>query len=192
MINRLKKIIGLNNDSKMTNEHNEALPLEDLNDLLQDESVDNQEVESENETAETVSKQDYNELKDKYLRMFAEFDNYKKRTVKERIDTLKTASQDTLSAFLPIVDDFDRAAKNGEGLNEGIQLIYNKINGIMSQRGIKAMDSTGEAFNAEFHEAITEIPVPDEAMKGKVIDTVEKGYFLNDKIIRYAKVVVGK
>jgi molecular chaperone GrpE len=192
MINRLKKIIGLNNDSKMTNEHNETLPVEDLNDLLQDESVDNQEVESENEATETVSKQDYNELKDKYLRMFAEFDNYKKRTVKERIDTLKTASQDTLSAFLPIVDDFDRAAKNGEGLNEGIQLIYNKINGIMSQRGIKAMESNGEEFNAEFHEAITEIPVPDEAMKGKVIDTVEKGYFLNDKIIRYAKVVVGK
>ncbi len=192
MINRLKKIIGLNKDSKMTNEHNETLSTEDINDLLNDESIDNQEVESETSTEDTVSKHDYNELKDKYLRMFAEFDNYKKRTVKERIDTLKTASQDTLSAFLPIVDDFDRAAKNGEGLNEGIQLIYNKLNGIMSQRGIKAMESNGEEFNAEFHEAITEIPVPDDAMKGKVIDTVEKGYFLNDKIIRYAKVVVGK
>lgn len=184
--------MGLNNNPTMNNEQNDTLIQDELNDLLQDESVESEAIEPEIIETEMVSQQEYNELKDKYLRMFAEFDNYKKRTVKERIDTLRSAAQDTLSAFLPIVDDFDRAAKNGEGLNEGILLIYNKINGIMSQRGVKAMESNGEDFNAELHEAITEIPVPDETMKGKVIDTVEKGYFLNDKIIRYAKVVVGK
>ncbi len=192
MIEKLKNIFRTNTDSTMTEETQDTISQAELDAMLHDESTDNQAVENETNEQEAGLQQQVDELKDKYLRLFAEFDNYKKRSVKERVDTLKTAAQDSLSAMLPILDDFERAAKNGDGLSEGIQLIHNKLNSIMSQRGIKAMESTGEDFNAEFHEAITEIPIPDESMKGKVIDTVEKGYFLNDKIIRYAKVVVGK
>ena len=138
------------------------------------------------------------ELKDKFLRLFAEFDNYKKRTVKEKIDLMKTAAQDTMSVLLPVLDDFDRAKKNADDENseevfsEGVTLVYNKLYNILNQRGLKPMESTGEDFDPELHEAITEIPAPNEKMKGKVIDTIEQGYFLKDKIIRHAKVVVGK
>ncbi len=135
-----------------------------------------------------------NELRDKYLRLFAEFDNYKRRTAKERIDTLKTASADVLREMLPILDDFDRAkiASGEEGFPEGIQLIQDKLVSTMARKGLKAMESNAQPFDPEAHEAIAEIPAPTEEMKGKVIDTVERGYTLNDKIIRYAKVVVGK
>ncbi|MEO1514440.1 MAG: nucleotide exchange factor GrpE [Bacteroidota bacterium] len=138
------------------------------------------------------------ELKDKYIRLVAEFDNYKKRTVRERLDLMATAAQDTLAALLPVLDDFDRAKKNAEDENskepfsEGVMLVYNKLYGALQQRGLEPMESNGEAFDPEFHEAITEIPAPSDDMKGKVIDTVEKGYKLKEKIIRYAKVVVGK
>ncbi|MCB0663998.1 MAG: nucleotide exchange factor GrpE [Saprospiraceae bacterium] len=143
-------------------------------------------------------KEQVQEQKDKYLRLFAEFENYKKRTIKEKLDLIKNASQDTLSSLLPVLDDFDRAKKvaeqdgSKESFPEGIQLVYNKLYNILSSRGLKPMESTGEAFDPEYHEAFTEIPAPTAEMKGKVIDTIEKGYFLNDKIIRYAKVVVGK
>jgi len=139
------------------------------------------------------------ELKDKYLRLFAEFDNYKKRTIKEKVDLMKTAAQDTMTALLPVLDDFDRAKQNAETENqevhfdnEGVLLVYNKLHNSLTQKGLQAMESTGEDFDPELHEAITEIPAPTEDMKGKVIDTVEKGYVLKDKIIRHAKVVVGK
>ena len=133
------------------------------------------------------------EMRDKYLRLFAEFDNYKKRSSRERLDILKTASSDIIRELLPVLDDFDRAkSQNDEGLSEGIQLIYDKLFSNLAKKGLKAVESTGEAFDAEVHEAIAQIPAPTEEMKGKIIDTVEKGYALNDKIIRYAKVVVGK
>ena len=130
------------------------------------------------------------ELKDKYIRLLAEFDNFKKRNVKERLDLMRTASQDTLTSLLPILDDFDRAQKSGE-LSEGTMMIYNKLFNTLSQKGLQAMESTGFPFDPELHEAITEFPAPSEDMKGKVFDTVEKGYTLNEKIIRHAKVVVG-
>lgn len=135
-----------------------------------------------------------NELKNKYVRLLAEFENYKRRTAKERMDILKTASSDVLRELLPVMDDFDRAktAAGEEGLPDGIQLIYDKLLGNLSRKGLKSMESNGQPFDAELHEAITEIPAPTEEMKGKIIDTIEKGYTLNDKIIRYAKVVVGK
>lgn len=136
------------------------------------------------------------ESKDKYLRLFAEFDNFKKRSVKERFELMRTAAQETISAMLPVLDDFDRAKKNADAGNEtfseGVQLVYNKLFATLDQKGLKAMESTGSDFDPEFHEAITDIPAPTEDLKGKVIDTVEKGYVLNDKIIRHAKVVVGK
>lgn len=138
------------------------------------------------------------ELKDKYLRLFAEFDNYKRRTVKEKLDMMKTASQDVLEAILPVLDDFDRAKKMATGENasevfpEGIALVYDKFYSILKSKGLEPMDSTGLVFDPETHEAITEIPAPTEELKGKVVDTIEKGYKLQDKIIRYAKVIVGK
>ena len=139
-----------------------------------------------------------NESKDKHLRLFAEFDNYKKRTLKEKIDYMKTASAEAIKAMLPVLDDFDRAKKvadddsTDEHFTEGVVMIYNKIFSVLKSQGLEAMESTGELFDAELHEAITEIPAPSDDMKGKIIDTIEKGYTLKDKIIRHAKVVVGK
>ena len=141
--------------------------------------------------------QQLDEMKDKYMRMVAEFDNYKKRSIREKLDFMKSAAQDTLSALLPVLDDFDRAKKFAEGKENaawdtGVDLVYQKLYTIARNKGLEPMDSTGQAFDPDMHEAITEIPAPTEALKGKVIDTVEKGYRLNDKIIRHAKVVVGK
>lgn len=143
-------------------------------------------------------KQEKKELKDKYLRLYAEFDNYKKRTLKEKIDLMKTASADTIKALLPVLDDFDRAKKNADDENtqeqfsEGVTLVYNKLYSALKSKGLQPMQSDGEPFDPELHEAVTEIPAPSEDLKGKVIDTIEKGYHLNDTIIRHAKVVVGK
>ena len=137
------------------------------------------------------------ELKDKYLRLFAEFDNYKRRTVKEKLDMMRTAAQDTLTSLLPILDDFDRAKKiaedpaTSETFTEGVELVYQKLYGTLKNLGLRPMESTGEDFDPERHEAITEI-VASPDLKGKVADTIEKGYYLHDKIIRHAKVVTGK
>lgn len=138
------------------------------------------------------------ELKDKYLRLYADFENYRKRTAKESLELRKVAGQEILSSLLPVMDDFDRAKQiaekpdSKETFSEGIQLLYHKLQSVLKQKGLQKMESNGEVFDPELHEAITEIPAPSEDMVGKVIDTVEPGYFLNDKIIRYAKVVVGK
>ena len=136
--------------------------------------------------------------KDKYLRLFAEFENFKKRTTKERIELFKTAGQEVISSLLPILDDLERAISQFEkqGTLEEIQgfvLINNKLNGILKSSGLEiSMVNIGDVFDAEIHEAITQIPAPEEAQKGKIIDVVEKGYQLGEKIIRYPKIVVGK
>lgn len=162
------------------------------NEAVQDEQS---EAEQKNELAELTEQ--VNELKDKYLRQVAEFENFKKRTVKEKLDLLKTAAQDTIVALLPVLDDFERAKKSaeegltGEVFSDGVRLVHNKLNSILEQKGLKVMESNGQPFNPEMHEAVTEIPAGDE-LKGKVVDTIEKGYYLQDKLIRYAKVVVGK
>lgn len=138
------------------------------------------------------------ELKDKYLRQAAEFENYKKRNARERIELTMTAGRDVIQSLLEVLDDCDRAEKqlNSAGdvgaVKEGVQLVFNKLRNSLQAKGLKAMQSIGTDFNPDIHEAITEIPAPQEQMKGKVIDEVEKGYYLNDKIIRFAKVVVGK
>lgn len=138
------------------------------------------------------------ELKDKYLRLMAEFENFRKRNVRERLDLMKNAAQDTMSALLPVLDDFDRAKKSAEDekseevFTEGVSLVYHKLFNSLGSLGLESFDATGDDFDPELHEAITEIPAPTEELKGKVIDTIEKGYRLNDRIIRYAKVVVGK
>jgi molecular chaperone GrpE len=141
---------------------------------------------------------DLAEQKDKYLRLMAEFDNYKRRTAKERMELIQTAGKDVIVSLLDVLDDCDRAEKQLNSSDdialqkEGIQLVFNKIRSTMQAKGLSAMESIGKDFDAEFHEAITEVPVPDEKLKGKVIDEVTKGYALNEKIIRFAKVVVGK
>lgn len=143
-------------------------------------------------------KVDLAEQKDKYLRLMAEFDNFKRRTAKERIDLIQTAGKDVIVSLLDVMDDCDRAEKQlntSEDIaivKEGIQLVFNKIRSTMQAKGLVAMESVNKDFNVELHEAITEIPAPNDKMKGKVMDEVTKGYFLNDKIIRFAKVVVGK
>jgi len=145
-----------------------------------------------------VLQKENQELRDKYLRLYAEFDNYKKRTLKEKVDLMKTASADIIKNLLPVLDDFDRAKKNADDENtteefsDGVMLVYNKLYNTLKNKGLQPMESEGEAFDPDFHEAITEIPAPSDEMKGKIIDTVEKGYLLNDAIIRHAKVVVGK
>ena len=143
--------------------------------------------------------QEVAELKDKQIRLFAEFENFKKRTAKERIDLFRNAGIEFFEAMLPILDDFDRAAKHREDvkdtheLQKGFDLIHSKLLGVLEQKGLKSMDSSvGKDFDTDFHEAITQIPAPSDDMKGRVIDETEKGYLLNDKVIRYAKVVVGQ
>lgn len=136
-------------------------------------------------------------LNDKYLRLFAEFDNYKRRTQKERVELLQTAGKDVVASLLPVLDDFDRALKATENatevnsIREGIILIQNKLKGILTQKGLKEMESLHTVFDTDLHEAITNIPAATEDLKGKVVDELEKGYTLNDKVIRFAKVVVG-
>lgn len=138
------------------------------------------------------------ELNDKYLRLFSEFDNYRKRTNKERLDLLKSASEEVIIDLLPVIDDFERGIKamqDNDALQtsvEGMQLIYNKLLNILTKKGLAPINSIGQAFDTDFHEAITNIPAPSEDLKGKVVDEIEKGYTLNDKVIRFAKVVVGQ
>jgi molecular chaperone GrpE len=169
-------------------------------------SEENQEItEDISEPAETEKKEQkddfeikYNELNDKYLRLVAEYDNYRKRTLKERMELMKNAGEDILVNFLPILDNIERArrsvdeAKEIEAVKEGINLIHKNIFDFLSQKGIKEIDAKGEVFDTDLHEAITKIPAPDESMKGKVIDVIEKGYKMKDKILRYSKVVVGE
>lgn len=147
--------------------------------------------ESKKEVEENTIEEKFSELNDKHLRLFAEFENFKKRTAKERIELYKTAGENVLSALLPIIDDFERSFKAKEEDDEGVLLIYNKLIGILESKGLKAIeDPTGKELNTDFHEAITNVPAPSDDMKGKIIDVIEKGYFLNEKVIRYAKVVV--
>jgi molecular chaperone GrpE len=148
-------------------------------------------------SAEEKLKEENAALNDKYLRLFAEFDNYKRRTQKERVELLQTAGKDIIVALLPILDDFDRANKATEHavevgpIKEGVQLVHTKLKNLLAQKGLKDMESINLPFDTDLHEAITKIPAPNENMKGKVIDELEKGYTLNDKVIRFAKVVVG-
>ena len=157
----------------------------------QDEQLQQKEIK------ELSLEEKFAELNDRHLRLHAEFENFKRRTTKERIALYKTAGEDILTTLLPILDDFERAIKaktdSGEELKEeeGVLLIYNKMKSSLEQKGLKAMDDAiGQELNTDFHEAITKIPAPSEDMRGKIIDIIEKGYFLNEKVIRYAKVVV--
>lgn len=156
-----------------------------------------EEVQDEKSELETLQTQN-TELKDKYLRLMAEFDNHRKRTARQRNEERATAAIGTMNSILPVVDDFDRAKQiadspdSEENFSNGVELVYQKLKRTLGQLGLEEMTSTGETFDAEKHEAFTEIPAPSPEMVGKVVDTIEKGYYLNQKLIRHAKVVVGK
>jgi molecular chaperone GrpE len=142
--------------------------------------------------------QELNEMRDKYLRLVAEFDNFKKRTAKERIELMQTANKEVIISLLDVLDDSERAAKqieNASDINavkDGVSLVFNKLKSTLQAKGLKPMESLHTEFNPDLHDAITEIPAPSEELKGKVIDDMQKGYYLNDKLIRHAKVIVGK
>lgn len=137
------------------------------------------------------------EEKDKYLRLYSEFDNYRKRSIREKSELIKTAGEDFFKAILPVIDDFERAIKAADStgdlnaIAEGVQLIYSKLKSTLKQKGLEEMEASGKTFDADVMEAITSIPAPNDDLKGKVVDEIEKGYSLNGKVIRYAKVVIG-
>lgn len=153
-----------------------------------------QELELELEKAQTTIQ----EQQDKYLRLSAEFDNYRKRTMKEKAELILNGGEKSLSSILPVVDDFERAIKTMEtatdvtAVKEGVELIYNKFMAVLGQNGVKVIDTKDQPLNTDYHEAIAVIPAPTEEQKGKILDCVQTGYTLNDKVIRHAKVVVGE
>ena len=187
----------------MNKKHNEAVEMENEEVNAAEANSENNmndqvEVENESEKDPLEELQDqYNQLNDKYLRLYSDFENFRKRTTKERIDLLKSGGEDIFKLLLPILDDFERAGANMEtatdvpSVKEGVELIYHKLVKELSNKGLKPMESKGEVFDSEVHEAITQIPAPTDDLKGKVVDELEKGYYLNDKVIRFAKVVVG-
>ena len=165
-----------------------------------EETVDSDEVTDEisEETSELDEvKSELAETKDKYLRLYSEFENFRRRTAKEKLSLIGTANEEIISALLPVLDDFERAEESNksteiDSMREGFTLIQNKLKRILEQKGLKAMESeAGMDFDAELHEAITQTPAPDKKMVGKVVDVVEKGYYLGEKVIRFAKVVIG-
>jgi len=194
-----KKDMKQPNGELAENEAQEGVDQEKLFDFDKaNPDITEETLENNSNSKVTELQSSVNELKDKHLRLLAEFDNYKKRTTRERLDLMSSASKEVIMALLPVLDDFDRAKKMadnpemGEQFSEGVSLVYNRLNSTLQALGLKVMDSTGQPFDPEWHDAITDIPAPTEDLKGKVIDTIEKGYLLNDKIIRHAKVVVGK
>ncbi len=176
---------------------------ENLDQEVQEEKKEELDQELQHDASEETVEKDDNgadqllAMKEKYLRLVAEFDNYKKRTNRERINLMNTAGENTIMKLLPVLDDFDRAKHSADDdsseeiFTEGVRLVYEKLHKVLNQMGLTVMESNKMEFNPELHEAITKIPVEDDKMKGKIVDTIEKGYKLHDKIIRHAKVVVG-
>ena len=159
--------------------------------------IENEEVLLVNEDKIFEMQAKIDELNDKYLRLYSEFDNFRKRTSKEKVELIQTAGEDVFTSLLPLVDDFERAIKSNEGvtdikiITDGVNLIYNKLKNTLAKKGVAEMKSVGEPFNTDLHEAVTNIPAPSDDLKGKVIEELEKGYTLNGKVIRFAKVVIG-
>lgn len=197
-----------------TEQNTEQVENEVKVDVEQSQPTENEEVENDGKKSRKNRKQrkedearekeieelkaQLEEQKDRYLRLSAEFDNYRKRTLKERSDMLKTVNGDTLSGMLPVLDDLERAmqsmqkATDVDAVREGVVLIYNKIQEFLKSKGIVEIDAMNQVFDTDLHEAITKIPAPTEDLKGKVVDVIQKGYKIDTKVIRYAKVVVGE
>jgi molecular chaperone GrpE len=183
------------NKSNMTTENTEFD--QELDDATIETNANGEQLIVEELSVEEQLAQDLAKEKDKFLRLFAEFENYKKRTSKERLELFKTANQEVLLAMLPVLDDFDRAAveinkSDDENLKKGVELIHEKLKSTLVSKGLEQIEvKAGDDFNADFAEAITQIPAPSDKLKGKIVDVIEKGYKLGDKIIRYPKVVTG-
>jgi molecular chaperone GrpE len=189
-------------EKEMTNQEKpEQNPEEQVFGLNSDENIAgtiNVEGKVAEESEDEKLRMMLREKDDKYLRLYADFENFKRRNAKEKIELIQTAGKDVIQSLLEVLDDCDRAERqmqksdNLTQLKEGVQLVFNKLRRSLHSRGLKEMSSIGEAFNPDIHEAITEIPVADRSMEGKIVDELEKGYSLNDKIIRFSKVVIGK
>ncbi len=185
-----------NNDADIV----EAAINESVSEPINTDPVIDNALEENTETVSDIDKlrEELAESKDKYIRLFAEFENYKRRNAKERIELIQTAGKDVITSLLPILDDCDRAEKqinNSEDINqlkEGVLLVFNKLRTTLQSKGLRAMENKDANFDVEKHEAIAEIEIPEQGLKGKVVDEVEKGYYLNNKLIRFAKVIVGK
>ena len=174
-------------ESDIVNEQNEEqTPQEEVKDV----------DEKDKQLADLKAKAD--EINDKYLRLYSEFDNFRKRTAKEKIELIQSAGEDVFKSILPVLDDFERAMKSNtestdvKAVNDGVNLIFSKLKSSLTQKGLSEMKTVGETFDADIHEAITNIPAPTDDLKGKVVEELEKGYSLNGKIIRFAKVVIGQ
>lgn len=189
-------------DKKASKSQEENEVLEAENQTATEEMVEEQEASQAEEQAEVSAEEklelELAEAKDKYLRLYSEFENFRRRNAKERIDLIKTASSDLMVELLPTIDDFERANKANQNqedidaVKEGFNLISTKLMKTLESKGLKLMDTEkGTAFDADLHEAVTQFPVEDEKLKGKIIDTVEKGYYLGERVIRFAKVVIG-
>ncbi|MCG8579435.1 MAG: nucleotide exchange factor GrpE [Bacteroidales bacterium] len=183
----------------------DAQAAEEINEMNEEQTAaDNEETKEEvkeeaaEQTEEAKSADKLSEINDKYLRLSAEYDNYRRRTLKEKMELTKTAGESILLALLPVIDDLDRAmahmndAKDVEALKEGMKLIHTKFNEFLGQQGMKEIEAKDKEFDTDLHEAVTKIPAPAEEMKGKVIDCIEKGYTLHEKVVRFSKVVVGE
>ena len=191
---------------KADKQHDKKVELDET--MKQDEAQDKPEQEPASEEAEAKEKEEVKkeptaeeklaELQDRYLRLSAEYDNFRKRTLKEKIDLQKSANENLLEAILPVADDFDRAmqsvdeAKDIKAVKEGMNLISGKFAAFLNQQGVKEIEAVNKKFDTDLHEAITKIPAPSKKLKGKVVDVVQKGYFLNDKVLRFSKVVIGE
>lgn len=209
---KAKSFYKNNKHNNMDSKEKENINEEELmSEATQDEATENEEIQEEDvqdsaaPTEEEKLAQELEEAnkvieeqKDKYLRLSAEFDNYRKRTMKEKAELILNGAEKTISSILPIVDDFERALKNMEtatdvaAVKEGVELIYNKFMTVLGQNGVKVIETKEQPLDTDYHEAIAVIPAPDEALKGKILDCVQTGYTLNDKVIRHAKVVVGE
>ena len=196
-----KEQITNNQSDNMTQDSNETEEEQLAQALNADESISGMnhlDDDMEGSGEQGKLEQELAEVKDKYVRLVAEFDNFRRRNARERVDLIQTAGKDMVLALLVVLDDTDRATKQLESATdldatkEGVTLVFNKLKTVLQQKGLKKMDSIGQPFDADLHEAITEVPAPNEEMKGKVLDEIEPGYYLNDKLIRYAKVIVGK
>lgn len=171
---------------------------QEIDDATIESNANGEQLIIEELSVEEQLTQDLAREKDKFLRLFAEFENYKKRTTKERVELFKTANQEVLLALLPVLDDFDRAMveiskSEDESMAKGVELIHEKFKGTLSSKGLELVEvNVGDEFNADFAEAITQIPAPSEDLKGKIVDVLEKGYKLGDRIIRFPKVVIGQ
>ncbi|MGB1041548.1 MAG: nucleotide exchange factor GrpE [Flavobacteriales bacterium] len=205
MAKKLNVFKRKNNRGKMNSENENNTELKEEN--TSEKATENEEITNEEAPKEEVV-EEKTELElaqeavqvsnDKFLRLYSEFDNFRKRTAKEKLDIIKSASEDVIKNMLPIVDDFKRAmahnqeVDDAESIKQGFELIYNKFYKSLEAKGLKKIEAKGEVFNADIHEAITNIPAPSEDLKGKIVDVVEEGYYLGEKIIRFPKVVIGQ